>query len=216
MINPLSKAMINQNSKDKATLERMTGIFKKYTKDSTLVGIGMGKTMRTFSTVLTDSFTYVPSSNQTTQFLVGKITADIQNLSYVDIYFDSADYYDKNGNLIKGGGGALTKEKLLLKMANRAVILVDKSKMKKTFNNILVPIEILKESYMYFMKILKEHKLKGQIRQVKDVSPFLTDNCNFIVDVEFNIEFLKLCKSITGVVEHGYFDNEIGFLIEEI
>ena len=210
--------MENKNLKttDTSQYNKMNKIFKNHTLDCKTVGIGMGKTMRNFSSVLTNDFTYIPSSNQTSQFLIEKITADPQNLSIIDIYFDSADYCDINGNLIKGGGGALTKEKLLIKMAKKSIILIEKSKFVKSFDKIFVPIEILKESYSYFMKILKIHKLKGKIRLVKQLSPFLTDNFNFIIDVEFNLEFLETCKNITGVIEHGYFSNDLGFKIEEI
>lgn len=206
----------DQKDSENIQYDKMVSLFKKYTSDCQTVGIGMGKTMRNFANVLSYNFTYIPSSNQTSQFLIEKITTDMQNLSTVDVYFDSADYYDTQGNLIKGGGGALTREKLLMKMAKKSVILVDKSKLVKSFEKILVPIEILKESYMYFMRILKLHKLRGKLRLVQDISPFITDNFNFIIDVEFNLEFLKTCKNITGVIEHGYFSNDLDFEIEEI
>lgn len=194
----------------------MESIFKKYTQNLKIVGIGTGKTMKLFSNTLPDTFTYVPSSYQTLHFLKNKKIENIQNISEIDIYFDSADFYDENNNLIKGYGGALTKEKLLLKMAKTAVIVVESSKFRKTFESLYVPVEIIKDSYGYFTSMLEKYNLKYKVRLSNGLSPFISDNFNFIIDVEYNLDFLKICKNITGVVEHGYFSNSEKYSIEQI
>lgn len=176
----------------------------------------MGKTMQSFSMLFSDEFTYCPASNQTSLFLSGRKLCDPQTCDSLDLYLDSADYYDKDGNLIKGGGGALTVEKLLLTMSKKSVILVQSHKSVKSFNGLTVPIEIIKKSLGFFMKILKKDKINGKLRLVNSISPFITDCGNYIVDIEFNYDFLIRCKSIVGVVEHGYFPNSLGFAIELI
>lgn len=204
----------NENKND--TL--MIDILEKYLNNSEIkkVGIGMGSTMLKLSKILPDSFLYFSASNQTELFLKGKIISSVQNFEKIDIYFDSADFYDLDGNLIKGGGGALTNEKLLMKMAKKSIIIVQRNKFVKNFNNLKIPIEILKNSYGYFLDILKNNNIKGTLRLINKLSPFITDNGNYIVDVDFNIEFIKKCKDITGVIEHGYFTKDLSYEIIEL
>lgn len=195
----------------------MIHIFNKYAgRDTKTIGIGMGKTMLAFSTALPSKYLYYAASLQTQLFLVSKNVLPLSSVGSVDLYFDSADAYDSNGNLIKGGGGALTLEKLLTTMASRTVIVVQKDKYVENFNNHLVPVEILKECYGYFKRVLSEWKIGGSLRLTNDLSPFITDNGNFIIDVEYNADFILKCKNITGVVEHGFFPSSLGFTIEEI
>jgi ribose 5-phosphate isomerase len=197
--------------------DKIFEIFKKHRKDTDLkIGIGMGRTMLEFSKILPAHPIYYSASNQTEIFLRTQNTASLQTISEIDIYFDSADFYDSFGNLIKGGGGALVHEKLMMKMSKKSIIIVQKHKFVKSFQNIKVPIEILKASYGYFLNILGKNGIKGKLRTVNDLSPFLTDNGNYIIDVEFNEPFIQSCKSITGVIEHGYFPNSLNFKIEEI
>lgn len=185
-------------------------------KQARSIGIGMGRTMRNFSKILPDGYAYYPASNQTSIFLREKIVLPLQNTSAVDVYFDSADVYDASGNLIKGGGGAFTLEKLLMKMAKTTVIVVHKEKRLETLKGQTVPVEILKDSRGYFIDILKKYNLKGELRTVNGLSPFLTDNGNYIFDVEFGLEFINICKDISGVIEHGYVPREMYFQLEEL
>ncbi|KAM0680432.1 hypothetical protein GINT2_001492 [Glugoides intestinalis] len=191
-------------------------IFLRYSKDAKTIGIGMGRTMKSLSMFFPQEFTYCPASNQTSLFLSGKSICDPQACDSLDLYLDSADYYDNDGNLIKGGGGSLTAEKLLLTMSKKAIILVQAHKNVQSFNGLSVPIEIIKKSLGFFMKTLKEEKIKGKLRLVNSISPFITDGGNYIVDVKFNYDFLIKCKSIVGVIEHGYFPSTLGFVIEAI
>jgi len=195
----------------------MHQIFRKYVSDDTFsIGIGMGRTMSEFSHFLPSTYVYYAASLQTQLFLTGKTLLPLHTTESVDLYFDSADAYDQAGNLIKGGGGALALEKLLTRMARRTVIVVEKDKQVSGFDNEAVPVEILKESLGYFRRVLDEWGIPGALRLVNGISPLITDNGNFIVDVRYNYDFISRCKEISGVVEHGFFPMELGFMIEEI
>ncbi|KAI5150765.1 ribose 5-phosphate isomerase A [Enteropsectra breve] len=248
----------------------MENIFDKYAHDAKIVGIGTGKTMEKFSTVLTADKTYIPSSTQSELFLahISKIPLDKfkykslkqksarysesemtgieindneslseskgimelveklnlagagptspMNVNEIDVYFDSTDYYNARGDLIKGGGGAMTQEKLLAAMTKKIVIIAESSKYTANFEGLYVPVEIIKPSFSYFCCQVKSHNLNYKLRKINGALPFITDLGNMIVDVEYNREFLENCKKITGVVEHGFFENKGQIIIEEM
>ncbi|ELA41643.1 ribose 5-phosphate isomerase A [Vittaforma corneae ATCC 50505] len=200
------------NEKDK-----LLKIFNKYaTANVKSIGIGMGSTMLKFSEILPSKYLYFPASNQTLMFLKNKTVSSLQNASTMDLYFDGADYYDCFGNLIKGGGGALTVEKLMINMSKKSVIVVQNNKYVNSFEELAIPVEILKESYGYFLRVLKDHSVQVNYDSWIISVPFLTDNGNYIVDVNFDYDFIQDCKRFSGVIEHGYVSNNLKFEIEEI
>lgn len=187
--------------------ERITEI----TKGGKIIGIGTGKTIEEYISVLNPESTYVPSSIQTMILLKNeKLSMSDPSLHHIiDLYIDGADYFDKKGNLIKGKGGALTTEKMLCSIADDVIVLVQDYKFRENFNNCLVPIEIVPVCLSFFLAELEKRNLKYFLRSNKGkIGPVMSDLGNFIVDVEYNLEFLKECKNITGVIEHGYFDAE--------
>lgn len=198
------------------SLDAMHQVFTEHSKGCKVVGIGSGKTMELFSRVLGGDRVYVPTSYQAEMFLEGRNTNPCGNHQSLDLYFDGTDYYNARGDLIKGKGGAVALERLLCKMARKTVIIAQKSKFRASFKGLEVPVVILRESYGYFMSKLKEHSIKGCLRKVRNLTPFVTDQGNFIVDVEFDADFLNRCNEITGVVENGYFERASNIVIEEI
>lgn len=142
----------------------MDSIFFKYAASKHVIGIGTGRTMHDLSQYLAHDKTYICSSTQSMIFLDKFSKSDIMNHSKVDIYFDSADYYDEEGNLVKGGGGAMTQERLLMDMAGNTIIIVQKSKKIINFKNIPIPVEIIKPSLGYIQNVLDDKGLKHQLR----------------------------------------------------
>ncbi|KAI5175593.1 ribose 5-phosphate isomerase A, partial [Pancytospora epiphaga] len=181
-----------------------------------MVGIGSGTTMRKFSKYLTQDKTYVASSIQAEMFLGKLPTIPVGTCRSLDVYFDSADFYLNTGELIKGGGGSMVQERLLAKLAKRTVIIVQRSKLRESFDDLFVPVEIIKSSFGYISKYLQEQGIAFSLREVNKTTPFLTDNGNLIVDVRYNEDFLRNCEKITGVLGHGYFKRDDNFVIEEI
>jgi ribose 5-phosphate isomerase A len=127
--------------------------------------------------------------------------------------FDGADEVDPDKSLIKGRGGALFKEKLLIRSSAKTYILVDQTKIvQKLGANFPVPIEIFPGSLTYVESALKEMNVIGialRLAKGKD-GPVITENGNFLLDVKFE-DIKKDCeqqiKSITGVIESGLFIN---------
>lgn len=128
-----------------------------------------------------------------------------------DWTFDGADEVDASGNLIKGRGGAMFKEKLLIRNSTEVYIVVDESKIvEKLGTKFPVPVEIYPTSMLYVEKELKSIGAYDVIlRQAKAKDgPVLTENGNLILDTWFNDidDSLELeIKRITGVIESGLF-----------
>lgn len=129
----------------------------------------------------------------------------------IDITIDGADEVDANLNLIKGGGGALLREKIVAQSTLYEIIVVDDSKISKYLGEkFYLPIEILKFGWETHMKFLES--LGGEPTLRKDDSGHLyeTDQSNFIIDCNFgpikNPESLaKELESRAGIIEHGLF-----------
>lgn len=194
----------------------MEEIFERHAKDSRLVGIGTGRTMEAFSKCLAPDKIYLATSTQTELFLSGLPMASAACGHSIDVYFDSADHYTADGDLIKGGGGAMTQEKLFVDMARKTVIIVQREKRLGNFSGVFVPVEIIRPSYGYVSEKLKNSRLAFSLRKVDGKTPFVTDLGNLIVDVEYNEAFLETCTQITGVIEHGYFSKRKNIVIEVI
>jgi len=130
----------------------------------------------------------------------------------LDLVIDGADQIDKNLNLIKGMGGALLREKIVATAAKRFIIVADESKMTDSLGkNQRVPIEVLPFAFTTVMSKIREMKGKPFLREGTDkVGPIITDNGNFIVDVDFGSiknpkELEYKLKSIPGIIETGLF-----------
>ncbi len=190
-------------------------------ENNIVLGLGTGSTVRYFIEELAryvkkENFKIkcVPSSYDT-EFYARSLGLDVDNvLQEIDITIDGADLVDKELNLIKGGGGALLREKLLAKYSNEVIIIVDESKLcEKLYGKL--PVEVVPFSLNYVLKVLNKYG-KPVIRYSKTkYGPEITDNYNFIVDIHLHssIDNPKLLereiKQITGVVESGLFPNEL-------
>lgn len=128
-----------------------------------------------------------------------------------DWTFDGADEIDNNHNMIKGRGGAMFKEKLLISSSPRTYIIADASKMvSKLGSRFPVPVEVFPDALVHVdqaLRSLSPQKIKLRMAQAKD-GPVITENGNLILDVWFdnipdNLE--NAIKSITGVIESGLF-----------
>jgi len=126
----------------------------------------------------------------------------------VDIDIDGADQVDAVLNLIKGGGGAHTMEKIVARHAVKFVVITDETKISDTLN-IPIPVEVELKSWKSAAKELRELGGKPGLR-ITYREPFITDNNNYILDCDFgtitNPEALeKDINSIKGVIDNGIF-----------
>ena len=130
-------------------------------------------------------------------------------LDKIDIVFDGADQIDKGKNLIKGGGGALLRENILINAAKKVVIMADDSKFVTNFN-MSVPVEVHPLARNIVTKYISKIGGKPKIRILERGYPFITENGNIILDCNFGVikkpELLQEnIKKISGVLEVGIF-----------
>jgi ribose 5-phosphate isomerase A len=191
----------------------------KLVKNGMIIGLGSGSTSKCFIEELIQKvqkeglqIKCIATSNFSKNLAEKHIPFIDDNLEIpIDITFDGADKIDlKTFHLIKGGGGALLREKLVAKNSRQNVILVDQSKISTPLYGFPLPVEIVKFGYRSTIKRIEKLGYRGSIR-IKDGSYALTDNGNYTYDIDLMepIEnapktHLEL-KQLLGVVETGLF-----------
>ncbi|ATW01941.1 ribose 5-phosphate isomerase A [Candidatus Legionella polyplacis] len=185
----------------------------KYIKHSPIIGIGTGTTINYFikyiSTIkyLNKKILYIPSSKITEKYLklFNLPITNINSITNLPIYIDSADEITKKYNMIKGGGGALTREKIIASFAKKFICIVEEKKIVKKLGKFPVAVEIIPMAKNYVTNELT--KLGGIPKQRTN---FISDNGNIILDVyNLNIKHPKILEkkinNIPGVIENGIF-----------
>jgi ribose 5-phosphate isomerase A len=213
-------------------------------KKNVVIGLGSGSTVAELIKRISDfpskeKFKFISTSLQIK--IIGEISGleftDESRINDIDLVIDGADQIDSNLNMIKGGGGALLKEKIIMYAAKEKIILADSNKFVTNFN-MPIPIEVHPFARFTIMKKLqdisssidkfspnsnfdhintfetkKNNISKPTIRTIGKGYPFITENGNIIIDVEFpnivNIEKTeKDIKNIPGVLEVGLFSRK--------
>ena len=190
----------------------------RFVKEGYILGLGSGRAATAFVKSLSDytktkkiTIKAVPTSLQIKLIAEkGKIPLiEADQIEKIDVVFDGADQIDSQKNLIKGGGGALLKENILINAAKKVVIMADKSKFVKNFNRV-VPIEVHPSARNIVTKSIKKLGGKPELRSLDRGYPFITENGNVILDCDFGV--IKNPKSlqqkiirIAGVIEVGIF-----------
>lgn len=187
------------------------------------LGIGSGSTAEEFVRVLAEKvhdgleIIGVPTSVRT-QELCDELrvpTATLEEYPALDVVIDGTDEVDPAFNLIKGGGGALLREKIVAHASDKMIVIADDSKLVETLGKYPLPIEVnpfgLKATQIALRTVTSNLGLDGSIelRQV-DGQPFVTDGGHYILDASFGrihdaISLSKALLEIPGVVEHGLF-----------
>jgi len=189
---------------------------KRFVTTNQVVGLGSGSTMAVLVRELADlpfktSVEFLTTSIQIKieAEKVGLKIVDESSINHVDVVFDGADQIDSDFNMVKGGGGALLKEKVLISAANKVVILADVTKFVKRLTQ-PIPIEIHKFARSLLMKRLKEVGGSPKLRTIEKGYPSVTENGNIILDTSFSLlgnprsKEIEL-KTIPGVLEVGLF-----------
>ena len=189
----------------------------KYVKSGMTVGLGTGSTaahmVRELGLLVKNGLeiTGVPSSENTKKLAMelGIALSTLDKTNGIDIYIDGADEFDPYMQLIKGGGGALLREKILTYNSNLVIIIADSQKEVKRLGNFKLPVETIPFATKKIAQLLQEMGLLPKIR-VRDGKNFVTDEGNFILDLTIghisNIPLLESkLKQIPGIVETGLF-----------
>ncbi|HVF81901.1 MAG TPA: ribose-5-phosphate isomerase RpiA [Flavisolibacter sp.] len=140
---------------------------------------------------------------------VGIEIVSFDGLTSIDIYIDGADETDSEKNLIKGGGGALLREKILAYNSKQFIVIVDETKLVKQLGKFHLPVEVVPFASDLTLQNIAKLACTPVVR-MKLGKPFITDNGNCIVDCDFgsitNVEGLtSQLHAIPGVVEAGLF-----------
>jgi ribose 5-phosphate isomerase len=129
-------------------------------------------------------------------------------VSYLDLTIDGADEVDPDLNVIKGGGGALLREKIVASLSRRVVIIVDSHKQVRRLGGFALPVEVVQFAWQPLAVRLAELGVQPVLRPGRDGLPLVTDEGNYILDCAFGrIEkpaaLAALLNAVPGVVEHG-------------
>lgn len=188
-------------------------------EDGQIVGLGTGSTTHHFIKYLGQrvqeeklDIQAIPTSYQSL-ILAREVGIKLTTLDEydIDIAVDGADEVSTSLDLIKGGGAAHTKEKLVDYNAEKFIVIVDYTKKVEKLGEFPVPIEIIPESLRTVKNQLMELGGKPELRMgIQKDGPVITDNGNFILDTKFNTiekpkELEIQLNTIPGVVENGIF-----------
>ncbi len=197
----------------------------EFIKEGMVVGIGSGSTVvyaveRLVERVKKEGIHVVciPTSFQATQLIVegGLPLSNLSRNPVIDVDIDGADEVDANLQLIKGGGGCQVQEKIIASVSKQVVIIADYRKDSKLLGENWkegLPVEVISLAYVPIMKKLEKMGGKPVLRMAKHkAGPIISDNGNFIIDVDFGIiqdpvTLNEQITMITGVVETGLFTN---------
>ncbi|MCK7556584.1 ribose-5-phosphate isomerase RpiA [Chitinophaga sedimenti] len=153
----------------------------------------------------------IPTSDSTAKMAtaLGISLIDINSVDTIDITIDGADEFTSRLELIKGGGGALLKEKIVASKTAQEIIIADSSKHVELLGQFKLPVEVIPFASRYVLQQVARLGGNGVIRQHKGET-FITEEGNVIVDVDFKQitdpkGLSEALNGIVGVVEHGLF-----------
>lgn len=182
-----------------------------YIKNQSIIGVGTGSTVRYFIELLASVKgqidVVVASSIETEKQLkaVGIHTKDLNYVGTVPVYVDGADAFNAHKVLVKGGGGALTREKIIAAASTQYVCIVDASKKVDVLGQLPLPIEVIPMARGYVAREIV--KLGGDPEYREG---FVTDNGNIILDVHGltildPVKLEERLNNIVGIVTNGLF-----------
>ncbi|MHA1592972.1 MAG: ribose-5-phosphate isomerase RpiA [Candidatus Heimdallarchaeaceae archaeon] len=213
---------------DNSKINAAVRVAKEFIYDDFTIGIGTGSTVKFFIQALSElvdkdelDIICVPSSFESQIELAnaGLPTGSLIEESELDIYVDGADIITKDFVLIKGGGGALTMEKIMARASQEFIVIADYSKFPRELNSFPVPIEILPQAINTIIKNIfylgGEFKLRYGTGKI---GPVVSDNGNIIGDVHFKniydpFVMERQLTLIPGVIENGIFPDDADRII---
>ncbi len=160
-----------------------------YVEPGTVVGVGTGSTVNKFIDALADMRERirgaVSSSQASTERLraLGIPVLEASEVRSLPVYIDGADEIDERGYMVKGGGAALTREKIVAALAQRFVCIVDESKMVKALGAFPLPVEVIPMAAAQVGRRFEQFGGTARLRLEASGQPLVTDNGQHILDV---------------------------------
>ncbi|MEE4249648.1 MAG: ribose-5-phosphate isomerase RpiA [Alcanivoracaceae bacterium] len=182
-----------------------------YVQADTIVGVGTGSTANYFIDALASLKDEIRGAVASSEASAERLKAHgirlfgLNEVDQIPVYVDGADEVNLHREMIKGGGGALTREKIVAAVAEKFVCIVDQSKQVKMLGQFPLPVEVIPMARAYVGRKLTALGGRPQYRE-----GFVTDNGNFILDV-YNLDISRPIKleeqlnNIVGVVTNGLF-----------
>ena len=182
-----------------------------YVEDDTVVGVGTGSTANFFIDALASRKQRIRGAVASSEASAERLRShgievlELNSVSEIPVYVDGADEVNQHREMIKGGGGALTREKIVAAVADQFICIVDESKVVKRLGAFPLPVEVIPMARSHVAR-----KLAGLGGQPEYREGFVTDNGNLILDVH-NLDIQRPIKleedinQITGVVTNGLF-----------
>ncbi len=187
-------------------------------KNNYVIGLGSGRAatsiVRLLSTHLKKNNFFIKAIPTSLQIKMeaekgGIPIIEPDQIDHIDLVFDGADQIDARGNMIKGGGGALLREKILISMAKKTVIIADETKFAKKLDR-SVPVEVHPFARNTAAMAIRKLGGKPHIRLLDRGYPFVTENGNIVLDCDFGKisnprNLATRLIEIPGVMEVGIF-----------
>jgi ribose 5-phosphate isomerase A len=202
---------MNQETQQQLQKQEVAEAALAWVPQDSILGVGTGSTVNCFIEALAASRIQIEaavSSSEATTALLESHGIEVRDLNFsgtLDVYVDGADEFDSHCRLIKGGGGALTREKIVAGASRKFVCIVDESKKVGVLGRFPLPIEVIPMARSFIARQLTAIGGQPELRQ-----DFTTDNGNLILDIH-NLDLVdpvaveKTINNLPGVVACGLF-----------
>jgi ribose 5-phosphate isomerase A len=190
----------------------------RYVQDGYIVGLGTGSTAAHAVRLLGErvhaglTIRGIPTSSgtRTLALAAGIALTTLDEFQQLDVTIDGTDEFDPQLNLIKGGGGALLREKIIASASKQLVIIADSSKQVATLGNFPLSVEVIPFAEALVSKKIAALGARVQRRQSADGKPYITDERHHILDCHFGQitdppALARVLSDMPGIVEHGLF-----------
>jgi ribose 5-phosphate isomerase A len=190
----------------------------RFVKDGQIVGLGTGSTAAYFIQLLGEAVKNglrirgIPTSDRSREQAasLGIPLTTLDEFQQIDVTVDGADEVDPQLRMIKGGGGALLREKIVASATRQLVIVVDATKRAAVLGRFPLPVEVIKFAEALVAKKITALGAEVELRRGADGKPFLTDENNHILDCRFGQipdadGLARQLSDMPGIVEHGLF-----------
>jgi ribose 5-phosphate isomerase A len=211
------------NEKEKEAVARAS---LRFVKDGQVVGLGTGTTAAYFIQFLGERVKQglrvrgIPTSDRSgaEAASLGIPLTTFEECPVIDVTVDGTDEVDPQLRLIKGGGGALLREKIVASASKQYVIIADSTKRVPVLGKFGLPVEVIKFAMPVVKRQIEELGPEVLLRRQADGKPYLTDENNYILDCRFgeirDAEGLaRKLSDMPGVVEHGLFIGMAGVVL---